>query len=241
MSQFTEEVVDPQTLRYAHDLAQLQRLRHAYERFLPEGLTPDAQAPAAAVREATSLFTDLRGFTALSERFMDRPDELLTIINEHMSVVVKAIRRCDGVVEKFVGDGVFATFGARGDLQDHTQRAVAAGLAILGSNELLNRKHAATRDFRLDVGVGIAVGRMVVGVIGPAERAELGVLGDTVNVASRLVSQAQPGEILLTEATYMAAKGDINPEVVGRKTLRGRSGPLVVYRIGLTHRKTASA
>lgn len=191
------------------------------------------EEPDAAVRTATVLFTDLRGFSALAEKLADDPVTLLKVVNVHLAGVVRAILRCEGVVEKFVGDGVFATFGAHGDLPGHGEQALAAALAVVGSNEAMNRRNAPEWGFRLEVGVGMAAGKVVVGPIGPAERSELGVLGDAVNVASRLVERAKPGEVLLTAGVYAAIADHVRAELVGLSAVRGRTGELEIYRISL--------
>lgn len=191
------------------------------------------QDPEVAVRTATVLFTDLRGFSALAEKLADDPVTLLKVVNVHLAGVVRAILKCEGVVEKFVGDGVFVTFGAHEDMPGHGEQALAAALAVVGSNEAMNRRKAAEWGFRLEVGVGMATGKVVVGPIGPAERSELGVLGDVVNIAARLVERAKPGEVLLTASVYAAIADHVRAELVGLSPVRGRTGELEIYRISL--------
>jgi adenylate cyclase len=226
--------LDAQTMIYAKELARLQTLRRTYERLLPTRLDPAArELPAPEVRVATVLFTDIRGFSALAERFADDPAGLLAVVNEHLVVAVRAITRCGGVVEKFVGDGVMATFGARGEIGNHRKFALAAGLAVVGANEALNHRRAAAWGFRLEVGVGAAAGKLVVGGIGSPERSELGVLGDPVNVASRLVTDARPGEILLADSVYHELAESVRADLLSRAPVRGRDGDVEIYRISL--------
>lgn len=233
MSEPNQPAIDPQLLIYARELARLQRLRRAYEHLIPDTLDPAAPTPPPpVVRTATALFTDVRGFTGIAERFADDPAGLLEVINAHFTAVVGVISRCGGVVEKYVGDGLLATFGARGELPDHCARALAAALAVVGANEALNRRRASAWGFRLDVGVGAAAGKVVVGAIGPPSRLELGVLGDPINVASRLVARAGPGEVLLETSVYSGAATHVRADLVDRAALvRGRAGAVDIYRI----------
>lgn len=221
-----------QALLYAKDLARLNALRQAYERLLPVSLDPSApKLPPATVRQASLLFTDVRGFTAIAERLRRDPERLLSILNEHFAVTVRAVERCGGVVEKFLGDGLFASFGAWRDELDHPARSLAAAIGLVGANEALNRRRSAGWGFRLDVGVGLCTGRVVVGPIGPAERCELGILGDPVNVAARIVAQSAPGEVLLCPSTYRAIAGRVAADLLGNQLVRGRAGRLHLYRL----------
>jgi adenylate cyclase len=222
----------PQALRYAEDIARMNALRRAYERLLPVPLDPLAPSlPEATVREATILFTDLRGFTGIAERLESDPNGLLAVLNEHFGVVVRAIVRCGGVVEKFLGDGVFATFGAWHDDAEHTSRALAAAIGVVGANEALNRRRAAEWGFRLNVGAALSTGKVMVGPVGPRDRCELGVIGDAVNVAARLVQDARPGEVLLSAAAHRRVARQVVTELVGTRPIRGRVGTLRVYRL----------
>lgn len=185
------------------------------------------------VRTATALFSDLRGLDGLSEQYADEPGRLLPIVNEHLAVVVGVVTRCGGVVEKYVAGGMLATFGVRGDVPTHRERAMAAALGIVEANEALNRRRAAAWGFRLDVAVGAAAGQLVAAHVGPSERAEMGVLGDPINVASRLVARAGSGEVLLEGSVYRSLAGSVRADLLGRLVVRGRAGLVEAYRIAL--------
>lgn len=219
------------------ELVQMQQ----YEQLLasPLDLALLAQHEVAE-REATILFSDLRGFTQLSERFSDEPARLLSVMNEHFNVVVKALQSCGGVIEKFVGDGVLATFGTRAEMPDCAPRAIAAALGILGANERLNRRRKGDWGFELQVGIGIAAGKVVIGQVGPPERSELGVLGDPVNVAQRLVATARPGQILMTCDVYQRIATELRPDLVGGLAVRGRVGRVQTYSIEFIPAKAGS-
>jgi adenylate cyclase len=223
-----------QMLRYANDVARMNTLRRAYERLVPVPLNVESPTlPDAKVRHTTILFSDIRGFTSIAEKLQDDPVGLLSILNEHFGVVVRAVVRCGGRVEKFLGDGVFATFGAWTDEPAHASRALAAAISVIGANEALNRRRASSWGFRLEVGVSLSTGNVLVGTIGPPERCELGVIGDAVNIAARLAEAAGPGEVLLSETTHRAVAGQILADLVGTRPIRGRTGSLDLYRLRL--------
>jgi adenylate cyclase len=214
------------------DLDRLLELRETYEASGP-GLLAWPAVPMPVLCTASILFTDIRGFTRLTERFAHDPAGLLDVLNAHLKKVLRSIAICGGVVEKFVGDGVMATFGASGHQPDHVDRAMAAAIGLIGANEALNRRCAADWGFRLEVGVGIASGPVVIGAVGSPDRSELGVLGDAVNVAARLVTHAGPGEVLMTGTVYTAIAGMLQSELTTQSAVRGRSGRLEIYRMAL--------
>jgi len=225
-------VQEPIAPALADDLERLLRLRQMYSVGGPSELAwPDVPLPVVCT--ASIMFTDLRGFTRLTERFEHDPAGLLGVLNTHLKKVLRSIAICGGVVEKFVGDGVMATFGADGNQADHVNRAMAAAIGLIGANEALNRKLAADWGFRLEVGVGVASGPVVIGAVGSAERSELGVLGDVVNVAARLVTGAGPGEVLMTGTVYRAVAAMLQSELTNQSAVRGRSGSLEIYRMAL--------
>ena len=222
----------PQPVLPDDDSDRLLRLRQLFATNGPD-LSAWPKVPMPVLCTASILFTDLRGFTRLTERFAHDPAGLLEVLNSHLKKVLRSIAICGGVVEKFVGDGVMATFGASGDEDDHVGRGMAAAIGLIGANEALNRRSAADWGFRLDVGVGIASGPVVVGAVGSVDRSELGVLGDAVNVAARLVTQAGPGEVLMTGTVYRAMEKMLQSELTSQSAVRGRSGRLEIYRMSL--------
>ena len=225
---------DEQTLIYARELARLQALRRAYEQLLPAALDPSSpQDIKAEVREATVVFTDIRGFTGLSERMAADPEALLAVINAHFEVVVNAVNRTQGVVEKFVGDGALITFGARVDQPDSGVRAISTAMAVIGANEMLNRRHSHEWGLRLDVGVGVAGGQVIVGRVGAPSRSELGILGDPVNIAARLVARAGAGEVLIEASVFRGLGGSLRADLLGPQAVRGRVGEIEVFRLPL--------
>jgi len=221
--------------------AELDRLIRLRQSYLHLEVLAGTDIPIPVVRTASILFTDIRGFSRLTERFGDDPAGLLDVLNSHLKRVIRSITICGGVIEKFVGDGVMATFGATDEQPDHIHRAMAAAIGLVGANEALNRRSAAIWGFRLEVGVGIASGPVVIGAVGSAERSELGVLGDAVNVAARLVTHAGPGEVLMTGTVYQEVAAMLQSELTNQSAVRGRTGTLEIYRMSLLGGRSALA
>ncbi|MFL6578348.1 MAG: adenylate/guanylate cyclase domain-containing protein, partial [Povalibacter sp.] len=135
-------------------------------------------------RDVTILFQDIRGFTSLSENL--DPAKLLALLNRFFTEVVAAVEAEGGVVKQFLGDGVMALFGAPQSYPDHAARAVRAALAISKRVDRLNVELSGQDISPLRIGVGIHTGSVVAGLIGPDNRVEYGVVGDAVNLASRI-------------------------------------------------------
>lgn len=217
---------------HSAELSRLRDLRRIYEDSGHRSLI-GKDMPRPVVCDATVMFTDLRGFTSLAERFAQNPAGLLDVLNAHLKRVMRSVEICGGAVEKLLGDGAMVTFGASGHQPDHIERAMAAAIGLIGANEALNRRWAPEWGFRLEVGVGIATGSVLVGSVGAPEHSELGVLGDVVNIAARLVTHAGPGEVLMTGAVYRAVATKLQSELTSQSAVRGRSGKLEIYRMAL--------
>jgi len=189
-------------------------------RGLSEGLRGDR-------REITVLFTDIRGFTSLSETLP--PDDLLESLNHALAAKTRALFAENGTIDKFTGDGVLAFFGAPIAQDDHAARAIRAARQILAACRNLKTRSGLA----LPVGIGIATGIASVGPVGSIGRMEYTVIGDVVNIAARLVAKACGGEILLTEETVKAAAmgGAQDVERLGEWRVRGRAGELQVCRL----------
>src|SRR5881296_3465018 len=179
-------------------------------------------------KQVTVLFADISGFTALAERL--DPEELHENMRAAWDAIALEIRASGGLIEKYIGDAVVAVFGAGDDQVDHPARAQRAGLAILGALDRENERIAERTGRNLALRIGINTGLAVAGAIGDKE-SEFGVLGDAVNVAARLEQAAEPGEVLVGDATYRLAPGLFAYEPHPPVAAKGKSAPLVAWRL----------
>jgi adenylate cyclase len=183
---------------------------------------------SASVREeATMLFSDVRGFTGLTERLP--PLELAHLLREYLSEMTKALFEERGTLDKFMGDGLMAVFGVPVAQPDDAVRAVRCATRMRARLAALNARLPADR--RLEIRIGINTGRVVAGSFGTPERLEFTVLGDAVNVAARLESIAEPGAICVGEATFERTRDRFGYRLLGERTVKGRSAPVRVYEL----------
>jgi class 3 adenylate cyclase len=177
------------------------------------------------VREVAVLFCDIRGFTALTENM--EPQEVIEMLNHHMTSLTKIIHAHGGVVDKFVGDLVMALFGVPVSYGDDSRQAVRCALAMMAERAHLNR--TSTPSF--EMGIGLASGPVVAGCMGSDTRLNYTVLGERVNLASRLCSAAAAGEILIDETLALAATGEWTIEAREPAKLKGFSAPVPVFAV----------
>ena len=175
------------------------------------------------------LFVDIRGFTSLSEGLP--PDQVVGILNRYLGRVTEAIFQNEGTLDKFIGDAVMAVYNAPLDVDDYLAKAVQTGIDIVHFVEELN--DGLERDFgrRIACGVGVHCGRAVVGNIGCDFRMDYTAIGDTVNVAERLESQAKPGQVLISRQLYEQVKDRFQAENIGELSLKGRQDRVEAYAL----------
>lgn len=177
------------------------------------------------VREVAVLFCDIRGFTALTEKMA--PQEVIEMLNRHMTALTQVVHAHGGVVDKFVGDLVMALFGAPVSHGNDSLQAVRCALAMMEERARLNR--ISTPFF--EMGIGLASGPVVAGCMGSDTRLNYTVLGERVNLASRLCSAAAAGEILIDETLARAVAGECTVEAREPAKLKGFSAPVPVFAV----------
>ncbi len=182
-------------------------------------------------REMTVLFSDIRGFTSVTER--GDPEELVAQLNEYFSRMVDIVFRHQGTVDKFVGDMVMALFGAPLDDPDHAEHAVQAALDMILELGELNQEWGGRGMAQLDIGIGINSGDMIAGNIGSSSIMSYTVIGDNVNLGSRLESlnKEYKTRIIMSDATRIQLTNPYDTRPLGDVIVKGKSRPVAIYEI----------
>jgi class 3 adenylate cyclase len=220
--------------------------RTIFRRFLPEHLVEQARRdPLGVIGEprvldATVLFSDLRNFTGLVESMP--PGQVLEYLNEVQGLLADIVSKRGGTVDKFMGDGMLAVFGAPQQLDDHARHGIAAATEIISSIAALNRERRGRGEPAAEIGLGVHTGSVIAGCVGSGARLEFTVLGDAVNATSRLEGLTRELGVtaLVSEETVRRAGKEargVCDYILGRLTrrgevsIRGRIAPLSVYSL----------
>jgi adenylate cyclase len=176
------------------------------------------------IRDVSVLFADLQGFTSFSER--SDPIDVSAMLNEYFEVAVPMVAdEHGGEVDKLIGDAIMVTFNTRGDQADHALRATRAGLALQREAARIVEHHPGWPHFR----VGVNSGKAMVGLIGAEGGRAYTVIGDTVNLASRLESQAKAGQVVVGAETYSALPDGTRVQLLGYVRVKGKQVPIEAY------------
>jgi adenylate cyclase len=179
----------------------------------------------------TILFTDIRSFTTISEKMA--PQALVGLLNEYFTEMVGIVMSEDGVVDKYIGDAIMCVFGAPVPKPDDAVRAVRAAVRMRTALVHLNERLATRGLGPLRTGIGIHTGEVVAGNIGSEARMEYTVIGDPVNVASRLESNTKDlgVNVLISDDTWELVKDHIDAQPVKELTVKGRARPVMTYEV----------
>ena len=180
-------------------------------------------------RHIAVLFVDIRGFTTMSESL--RPEEVVEILNEYLGLTTQAIFDNGGTLDKFVGDATMAVFNAPFDLDDYIFRAVCTAWDMQAGAEEIAEKFRKRYGKSVSFGIGVNCGNAVVGNIGCDFRMDYTAIGDTVNTAARLESNARPGQILISREVYEAVKDRVTVTPIGEIPLKGKTQGVFVYQV----------
>lgn len=180
-------------------------------------------------RHIAVLFVDIRGFTPMSEGL--EPEQVVEILNDYLQLTSRAIFNNSGTLDKFIGDAAMAVFNAPLPLDDYVYRAVCTARDIAAGSAELERRLMERFGKSVSFGIGVNCGDAVVGNIGCDIRMDYTAIGDTVNTAARLESNAGRGQILISEAVYEALRGRVRVTEVGNIPLKGKSNNVFVYQL----------
>ena len=214
-----------------------RRLRQIFRRYVNDQVieqvvqSPDRLALQGKRRQVTVLFADIRGYTTRSEKMP--PESLVRDLNHYLTAMVKAIQSNNGMIDKFIGDGIMALFGVPLDDPKHTLNAVEAAKAMLDALDRLNRTIVEEGGEPIAIGIGIHSGEAVVGNIGSPEKMEYTAIGDVVNTAARIESLTRKldANILISGDAFSALNGTIAGEYKGEQSLKGKGLPVNIYKI----------
>ncbi len=171
---------------------------------------------------------DIRGYTTIAEQ--THPGVLAGQLNEHRAAMNGAILEADGTIMQFVGDAVIAVFGAPLPQDDHARRALEAARAMHHAQARLNRSWQAEGKEPFGLGVGLSTGTVAAVLLGSEERLEYTVIGDTVNLSQRVQQWAEPGETVMTSATWEACARPSDVDELEPALVKGRAAPVMAYR-----------
>jgi adenylate cyclase len=221
--------------RFAERIRHETMVRGNFERFFAPRLAAQIAGSAHQLKlggdksTVAVLFSDIRGFTALSESM--KPDEVARLLSEYFSVMVEIVFRHGGTLDKFIGDAVMAQWGAPIGAPDDADRAMDAALDMMRELDALNQRWSSEGRPSLQIGIGLSYGESFAGYIGSERRLEYTVIGDVVNIASRLCAEACGGEILLTGAMRAMLTDAPAMRERGTMELKGKKDALPVYSV----------
>lgn len=178
-------------------------------------------------KDVTILFSDIQGFTGISERLS--PPEVANLLNDYFSLMTEIIFKHGGTLDKYIGDALMALFGAPFPHEDDAVRAVRAAIEM--RNELKGLMARKEDNVKFNIRIGVNTGNVVAGNIGSMQRMEYTVLGDAVNTAARLETMAKAGQILIGERTYQLAKDFFDIKPVGKWRVKGKEKEVMVYEV----------
>jgi len=212
----TDEIGELQRLvnHVAEELRRREQMKDMMGKYMSKQVAEHVMANAAELalggvrREVSVLFADVRGFTSYSEKHS--AEDVTRSLNEYFQVVVGVIAAHEGVLDKFIGDGIMVVFGAPAPQPDHALRAVLTGL---------------------EMQAGVNTGIVVSGNLGSIERMEFTVIGDTVNLAARLEGRAAQGQVLIGQNTYDKVKDRVLAEHLGALPVKGKQAPVEIWLV----------
>ncbi|HXH70273.1 MAG TPA: adenylate/guanylate cyclase domain-containing protein [Pyrinomonadaceae bacterium] len=230
-----QTAVTIETVKAHKRLAREEIARANYSRFMPEYVVkqllenPDSFKLGGTNQTITILFADIRGFTAFSER--EKPEKVVGILNRYFTAMSEIIFAHGGTLDKYIGDGLMAIFGAPTATADDAKNAVKTAVAMQRRLPTLNTELQSEGFRSISIGIGLHTGEATVGYIGSEQRSEYTAIGDAVNLASRLESNARGEQILISEATARACENSFDLTAQKPLTVKNRLQPVSLFEV----------
>lgn len=229
-----------QTILHRRVTVSEQRLRSTFSKFVPEEIIEDllnnydspSQNENNEKRKVTVMICDIRNFTSISE--INQPENVVSFLNGYFTQMVEIIRRHGGAIDKFIGDAIMALFGAPISYVDNAQRAVNAALEMKKNlSEIDTSRLVFPQGMNLDIGIGIHQGEMIVGSIGCNDKTNYTVIGDSVNLTSRIegLTKSYGARIIISQAIYDELSDDVNCLLLDKVRVKGKNRGVQVYRV----------
>jgi adenylate cyclase len=218
------------------DISSEKRIKSTMARYMDPGIADRMVAAGAEVLggknvECTVLFSDIRGFTTLTEQL--GAQGTVALLNEYFTLMVECVQREEGMLDKFIGDALMAAFGIPEGHTDDADRAVRAAIAMIRTLGEWNRQRQTHGKLPVNIGVGMNTDNVVSGNIGSKKRMDFTIIGDGVNLASRLESACKQygTHILVSESTYKRLRGTYQARELDLVVVKGKTQPVAIYEI----------
>ncbi len=224
-----------QNARLASRIEREAETRAQISRLIPPSVVEQVVAGELTIEkggrlnEITMLYSDIRGFTAMSDG--RAPKEVVNTLNEYFEVMVEILFQHQGTLDKFVGDEIIGLFGAPLPIEDAPYKAIACALDMLQGLEEFNRTRASENLPAIRIGIGINTGPVITGAIGSTRALQYTAIGDAMNVASRLVNLAKPGETIVSEETYLKVADKVDAVQLPPVKVKGKAEEQRILRV----------
>ncbi|MGB8782883.1 MAG: CHASE2 domain-containing protein [Terriglobales bacterium] len=226
------------SFRVIHEEREKRKIRKTFSQYLSPGVIaliekdPEKYIrPGGEVRDLTVMFSDIRDFTSLSEGLT--PDDLVTLLNQYLSAMTDILFRNLGTLDKYIGDAIMAFWGSPYPQKDHASSACRCALEMITALDNLNRKWAEQGRRPIAIGIGLNTGPVNVGNMGSDKRLAWTVMGDNVNLASRLegMTKQYRSRVIISESTYTEVAREFVAREVDRIRVKGKKQPVVIYEL----------
>ena len=217
------------------DISDVSKVKNTFKRYVSKQVVDEILDNEAKLnlggekREVVVLFTDIRGFTSMSEKM--EPEKVVTTLNEYFTDMIDIVFKHNGTIDKIIGDELMVVYGAPLSTNNDTERAIETAVEMQQKIKELNKERKKRNEGPICVGIGINRGDVISGNIGSRDMMDYTVIGDTVNLGSRLCSSAKPNEILVSKPVYIKTKETFNYKPLDSIKVKGKKDKIELYKV----------